>query len=198
MGHGRSFASLGLDLGEEIIIQAGRLASCDPSVQPSQAQTFLQRAMQTLSGPKKSPFVRLGAIRGNGRILLAGAAAGDLIWLDNAEGMTCRLDAFVAWTGEDLDELGSRQKGWDQARQVQTRGKGDLLISALGGGEVIGLAHGQTLKIDLVRLAAWEVSLSEKKDAVGMIEAVGPGRIVLTGAIPEAILPFGMQRKKGK
>lgn len=189
-------AEVSLDLGEELFTQPGRLAACDPSVQPSSSVGLLGRAMQTLSGGKKSPFVRLGAVRGGGRVLLAGAMPGELLWLENAEGITCRMDAFVAWTGDGLEEKGSLLKGWDPARQIQTRGKGDLLVSACGGGEIIPLAHGQTMKIDLVRLAAWEVSLSEKKDSIGMTDAMGPGRIVITGAIPETPTPYGIQRKE--
>ncbi len=192
---GKGFVSLSLDLGEEVIIQTGRLAACDPSIQPSDSPGLFQRALLTLSGPKKSPFVRLGAMRGVGRVVLASAMPGELFWLENAEGMTCRLDAFAAWTGEDLDEKAGFLKGRDPARHIQTRGKGDLLVSACGGGEVIALAHGQTLKVDSARLAAWEVSLSEKKDSLGMTDAVGPGRIVLTGAIPETPTVYGIQRK---
>lgn len=140
--------------------------------------------------------MRLGAIRGGGRLLLAGAMPGELFWLENAEGMTCRMDAFVAWTGDGLDEKGGLLKGRDPARHVQTRGKGDLLVTACGGGEMIQLVHGQTMKVDLVRLAAWDVSLSEKKDSLGMTDAVGPGRIVITGSIPETQTVYGIQRKE--
>ncbi len=195
---GSGLAQVNLDLGEEILIQSGRLAACDPSIQPSQSQGFLKRAFQTLSGPKRNPFIRLGAVRGGGWIILAGAMPGELIWLENAEGMTCRMDAFVAWTGEDIEEIGSLLKGRDPARQVQTHGQGDLLVTACGGGETIVLAHGQTMKIDRARLAAWEVTLSERKDSLGMTDAIGPGRIVVTGAIPETPTVYGIQRKDKK
>lgn len=195
---GGSLATMTLDLGERTWIRSGSLAACDPSLAAIAPASLLQRALMKLTKPRSKVWLMLEASKGGGRLLLGGLDPGESLKMDNAEGLFCRSESLLAWTGEAIEDpaQGAVLAGAQPAALVRLVGQGTAVFTLPGGARLLTLSHGQTMLIDPARLAAWEVSLSEKPDEIGLIQALGPGRALLRGAIPEARLAMVLPVKR--
>jgi uncharacterized protein (AIM24 family) len=151
-----------------------------------------------LTKPRSKAWLMLEASKGGGRLLLGGIDPGEAVRMENAEGILCRSESLLAWTGEAIEDpaQGPKLAGVPPSSLVRLVGRGTAVFTLPGGACLLTLTHGQTMLIDPARLAAWEVSLSEKPDEIGLIQALGPGRALLRGAIPEARLAMVLPVKR--
>lgn len=187
-----------LDLGERAWIRSGSLAACDPSIEAVAPASFLQRALMKITKPRSKVWLMMEASKGGGRLILSGIDPSESLKMENAEGLFCRSESLLAWTGEEIEDpaQGAKLAGTQQAALVRLVGRGTALFNLPGGACLLTLTHGQTMLVDPSRLAAWEVSLSERPDEIGLISALGPGRALLRGAIPEARLAMPMPARR--
>lgn len=175
-----------MDLGEVVWVRSGCLVGCDPSLQPVEQRSILGRAFKKLTKPKSGEWRQVEGRGGRGRLFLAGLDQGEALWIEDGEGFMARRETVLAWTGDRVEDpaVGVRLAG--AASLVRLAGRGGALISLQGGGTEVALAHGQTLMVDPARVSVWDCTLGTRPNELGLIEAGGPGRLFLRGAIPEA------------
>lgn len=188
LDRGSGTAVLLLDLGEAVWVRKGCLVGCDPSLQPVGQPGLLGRAFRKLTQPKSGEWLQVEGRGGRGRLFAAGLDQGEAVWIESGEGCLCRRESVLAWTGSHVEDPAVGVKLAGIPSLVRLAGSGSALISLPGGKVELALAHGQTLMVDPARVSAWDCTLGGRPNELGLIEAGGPGRLYLRGAIPEARL----------
>lgn len=179
-------------------MRKGCLVGCDPSLQPVGQKSLLGRALRKLTKPKSGEWIQVEGQGGRGRLFLAGSDQAEALWLEDGEGFLARRESVLAWTGDHVEDPAGGAKLAGAASLVRLAGRGGALLSLPGGSLDVALAHGQTLLVDPARVSVWDCTMGDRPNELGLIEAGGPGRLFLRGAIPEARLAQILPGRRAK
>lgn len=174
-----------LEPGENVKAEMGAMVSMTPNIDlKGTVDGGLVRGLGRMLSGEKFFFQELTATRGQGEVLLAPAAIGDIqsVELDGSYKLYVQKDGFLAGTSgiQVNTKMQNLVRGFLSGEGffiVEISGKGTVFLSSYGAIHAINLAPGQEMIIDNGHLVAWPDYMDYKieKAAKGWISTVTSG-----------------------
>ncbi|MBP1995236.1 TIGR00266 family protein [Paenibacillus eucommiae] len=178
-----------LDSGETVKAEAGAMVSMSPNIElKGTVDGGLMRGLGRMLSGEKFFFQELTASKGQGEVLLAPSAIGDIqsIELDGSYKLYVQKDGFLAGTSgiEVNTKMQNLMKGFLSGEGffiVEISGRGTVFLSSYGAIHAINLGPGEEVVIDNGHLVAWPDYMQYKieKAAKGWLSSVTSGEGVV-------------------
>lgn len=180
---------VGLNRGEKVKAESGAMVSMSPTIDlTGTVDGGLMRGFGRMLSGEKFFFQEMTATRGNGEVLLAPTAMGDIqsIELDGSYTLNVQKDGFLA--GSDSIQVNTKMqnlaKGLFSGEGffiVEISGRGTVFLSSYGAIHAINLAPGEEVIVDNGHLVAWPsyMQYSIEKASKGWFSSITSGEAIV-------------------